>query len=315
MTSGRTFVAGGSGLVGVNLVARLHRDGHGVSANWHSREPAQLRDCYVQADLTDFSRTLEVTRGCDTMVITAGWSGGIGSSHSKPTADIGPNVTINYNLLEAARLHGMRRVVVLGSGTVYHDSPTPLREEDYDPRREPHVAYVFVGRFNRFVEELCEAYRRKFGMSIATLRPSNIYGPHDHFEPPRSHVLPALIRQTLAGESPLIVWGGPHIVRDYVFVDDVIDAVLRILNDAELSGPLNVSGVAARLDEVVPKILQACGRDVAVTYDATKPVGVLHREFDSTKYRTRYPAATVTPLAEGLQRTVEWYRRHQGLSN
>lgn len=315
MRLSRTFVAGGSGMVGTNLVARMQRDSLNFIASWFAHQPIENRDRYLQVDLTDFEQTLEATRGCDSLVACVGYTSGLGAKQGAPTAGIGPNLAMHANVLEAIRIHGMRRAVILSSGTVYQDSAQPLAEDDLDCNLDPPDANLFVGHVNRVIEQLSRSYQRRFGLDIAILRPSSIYGPHDHFDSPRSHVVPSLIRRALSAESPFRIWGAPHITRDFVYVDDVVDAALKVLNDPAQCDPLNVGGVAASIDELARLVLKAVGLQAEIMYDSQMPIGAVRREFDSRRYRDRYPSALRTPLAEGLERTTRWYRQRRQRSD
>jgi GDP-L-fucose synthase len=310
MPQGRKIlVAGGTGLVGANLVPLLHRQGAQVHATFLSHQPPGLPELYSPADFTDPPTALRLTTGMDDLVICAAYSTGIEDMRKNPTAGILPNLLITANLLEAARVNKLQRVIVLSSSTVYQPADHPIREEELDLNQPPHEAYLAIGNVYRFLEQLCQVYRQQFGLRISILRPSSIYGPHDHFEPGRSHVLPALIRRALQKETPFRVWGSPTVVRDFVFVADVVDAIVQIL-DHDCPGPLNIGlGQGVTVSEAVQTILDLCDHPAPIEYDVRQPSAIPYRVLDTSKYAALFGNPAKTSLVEGLRQTIAWYRK------
>jgi len=313
ITGRKILVAGGTGLVGANLVPRLHALGARVRATFHTVPPSQMTELFRQSDFTNAEAALELARDMDDMIICAAHTAGIEAMRQRPTADILPNIMIVANLLEAARVHGLQRIVVLSSTTVYQDLRRPIREEELDLNQPPHEAYLAVGGANRFLEQLCSLYHKKFGLKIGILRPTSIYGPHDHFEPGRSHVLPALIRRALAGERPFRVWGSPDVVRDFVYVDDVAEAIVQVLENYCACDPVNVGfGHGITIGETVPLILELCGHSAEIDYDVSQPTAIPYRAVNTDKLdRLQTGSPSRTPLREGLAKTIAWYRQTQ----
>lgn len=307
------LVAGGSGLVGANLTRRLVQDGMEVLSTYTTRLPHELRDYYRRFDFTHFEDCLEATRGCDVVFLCAAQIGGAKHMREQPTAFILPNLQINAGLLEACSRNRVGKVILVSSSTVYPPTAHPVAEDELDLNQPPFELYSGVGWLNRYVEQLAAFHRRMHKLRVEILRPTNIYGPHDHFEGDRAHVLPALIRRALARENPFVVWGDGTAVRNFHFVDDFVDDLLLVARRDCIGQPLNVAGeMDFTIREVVATVLAVANHAVEPKYDATMPTAIPYRALSTRRFEEILGKSRRTPLAEGLRRTIEWYRRHSG---
>jgi GDP-L-fucose synthase len=309
VTDRKVLVAGGSGLVGSALARRLHAAGARVHTSHHERPPAVLPELSRRFDFTRLEDCLEATRGVQDVFVCAAQTFGAQVMRDEPTRLVLPNLCIHSNLLEASRLNGAERIVLISSSTVYQEAFYPIREDELDLNRPPFVLYQGVGWMKRYLEQLARFYRDRFGMRIAVLRPSNVYGPHDKFEDDRSHVLPALIKRALSREDPFVVWGTGDAVRDFLYVEDFVDDLLAAIERACTCEPLNVAaGRATTIREAVGVILDACGHRAEVRFDATKPDAIPYRMLDTTKADAVLGPRPRTSFADGIAATVRWYR-------
>ncbi len=308
LSNRKVFIAGGSGLLGLALAAKLETLGADYCASYFTHPPPANLSRYRHYDLTRMGDCLEALSGVTDLLMCAGVTFGIKMIRENPSALIIPNLEITANLLEAARLCRVERVVFVSSGTVYQEIERPIREDDLDLNVPPCGLYTAVGNVNRYLEGLCRFYFEKYGIKIGIVRPSNIYGVHDHFEENRSHVLPALIRRALNKENPFKIWGGGKDVRDFIYVDDAADAILRVLDNYCVCDPLNLgSGSGVRICDAAQIILEVCGHRVEPIYDASAPTSVPYRVLDVSKLETVLGPLARTPLEEGIRKTVEWY--------
>ncbi|MEW6272303.1 MAG: NAD-dependent epimerase/dehydratase family protein [Thermodesulfobacteriota bacterium] len=307
---GRTvLVAGGSGLVGSALARRLHALGAQVRTSHHERPPAVLPELSRRFDFTRLQDCLDATRGAQDVFVCAAQTFGAQVMRDEPTRLVLPNLCIHANLLEASRLCGVERVAMISSSTVYQEAFHPIREDELDLNRPPFVLYQGVGWMKRYLEQVARFYRDRFGMRIALLRPSNLYGPHDKFEDDRSHVLPALIKRALRREDPFVVWGTGDAVRDFLWVEDFVDDLLAAIERYCTGEPLNVAaGRATTIREAVRTILDVCGHRPEVRFDASKPDAIPYRMLDTTRADAVLGPRRRTSLADGIAATVRWYR-------
>ena len=309
MRGRNVLVAGGAGLVGAGLTRRLDGLGARVLASFHERPPAVLADRYRRFDFTQLEDCLEATRGMDDVFMCAAPTSGAQVMHESPESLILPNLRINAGLLEACHRNRVGRVLFISSSTVYQEAFHPVREGQLDLNRQPYPLYAGVGWVNRYTEQVARFYFARHGLRIAIVRPTNIYGPFDQFDDGKSHVLPALIKRALAREDPFVVWGTGDAVRDFLYVEDLVDDLIALLERCCTCEPLNVaSGASVTIREAVAVVLDACGHAPAVHYDAKKPDAIPYRLLDTTKVDQILGPRARTPFRTGIEKTVRWYR-------
>jgi GDP-L-fucose synthase len=152
------------------------------------------------------------------------------------------------------------------------------------------------------------AYAREFGMKIAIARPYNAYGPRDHFEPEKSHVIPALIRRVFDGENPLTVWGDGDQSRAFLYVTDLARGLLEVTERYAETDPINLgTNEEIKIRDLVSLILQLSGFNPKVYFDTSKPSGQPRRNCDNTKAKAKIGFEAKVKLKEGLEKTIEWY--------
>jgi GDP-L-fucose synthase len=222
-------------------------------------------------------------------------------------------------MLEAAHKAGVARFCFVSSGAAY--PPTgerPVREaEMFDG--DPADVYFAAGWMKRYAEVLCRTYAEKIASPLPTVvvRPSNVYGPYDKFDFAVSHVTAALIRRVVERHSPLEVWGTGNDVRDLIYVDDFIEGLLAAFASDRRFLAVNIcAGAGHTVRQILDAILQLDGYDDAVVhYDPSRPSTIPVRLMDNGLARRELGFEARTSLAEGLRRTVDWYRRQNGPRN
>ncbi len=310
----RVLVTGAAGLVGTNLVKRLVGDGVRVRATVHHREPARAEHGveYIRADLTRAEDCRRVVEGQQFVFMCAASTSGAAVTNAVPMAHVTPNIVMNAQMLEAAYDAGVKKFVWLGSTTGYPPTGDRPVKEDEMFDGEPFEKYYFVGWMKRFSEILCRMYGEKLPHPMTTiiLRPTNIYGPHDKFDPAASHVTPALIRRVVERQNPIEVWGTGDDVRDVIYVDDMIEAMLLAIEKVESYAAINIGlGRAFSVKEILQMILDLDGyTNATVVFDPTKPTTIPVRVIDTGKAKAMLGFTAGTDLLEGLRRTIQWYR-------
>lgn len=300
---GTTLVFGSTGLLGSAFLRRLSCVG------WSSADGDLRHRAVVEAA---FAR-----HHPRTVILCAAVVDGVGAQSKDPMRFVTDNLVMGTYLLEQAALRAeSTRVLFVSSSTVYPESLTGAAADESWPLA-PHPHYQGVGGVKVYLEGLCDFYHRKYGLDVRIIRPTAIYGPGDR----SSHVIPDLLRRAEAGEDPLTVWGRPDTVRDFVFVDDVVDAGLAVLEHGAAGEVYNVgSGVPTTIAELAEAVLVATrGLDWVVSreeraapltvYDVSKPIAIARREVSIERAARRLGWAPKVPLAEGLKRTVAWMRR------
>jgi GDP-L-fucose synthase len=314
----KVLVAGASGLIGANLLARLLKEGASVRATLHSRTPVihDPRIEYLKCDLRRPEDCRRAVAGMQHVHLCAASTSGAAAIAATPMIHVTPNILINTCMLEAAYDAGVEKFIWLGSTVAYPVSSLPMREEQL-LEGEPFEKYYYAGWAKRFMEVLCRMYGEKLSRRMTTivLRPTNVYGPHDDFEFATSHVIPALIRKCVERWDPLEVWGDGSEVRDALYVDDMVEAMLLAACKLEQYDAINIGlGRGYSVKEILNCLLRVDGfRDARISFDASKPTMIPIRLIDTRKAESLLGFRARIDLEEGLQRTLHWYRQTRKL--
>ncbi|MBI4620210.1 MAG: NAD-dependent epimerase/dehydratase family protein [Desulfobacterales bacterium] len=306
------LVAGGTGFVGVNLIQRLLTLGAIVRATIHKRAPVIENDLieYVQADLTKPEDCRNAVEGIDYVFMCAANSSGAAVMEKTPLVHLTPNIVMNALMLEASYKVNVKKFLFVSSNTVYPLTDQPAKENDVT--NEFYEKYFIVAWMKRFSEIMCEMYATKIKKPMTTIvvRPANIYGPYDDFEWETSHVLPALIRRVVERHDPIVVWGNGSDVKDFIYIDDVIEGMLLAMEEIDGYDFLNIaSGKQYVLKDLLNIMISIDGYDGAViNFDASKPTMIPKRLIDTRKAKEILGFEAKTPIEEGIRMTIDWYR-------
>jgi len=308
----KVVVTGGSGFIGTHYLIELLERGAIVKTHTHEK-PLQIQDDRLEVlegiDLTNLEDCFKLIEGADYVI----HSGGKIAHPSTVPTDIQismQNILVLGNVLEASYKSNVKRFLDLNSSTGYPDIRRPLTEDEFW-EGEPYKAYFGYGWMRRYREKLMEHVSKFSGMEIALARGTAIYGPNDNFDPKTCHVVPALIKRVLDGEDPFVVWGTPDVVRDFLYVKDVVKASLLVLEKGESMRPYNVgSGIAITVGDIVNAILKATGKTPEVIYDETKPTTIPFRMVSTERLTNELGFVPSYTFEEGIQETVNWYKEN-----
>jgi GDP-L-fucose synthase len=257
-------------------------------------------------DLTNLEDCIKLVDGADYVVHSGG---NIAHPSTVPT-DIQismQNILVLGNTLEASYKSGVKRFLDLNSSTGYPDKRYPIKEEEFWDE-EPYKSYFGYGWMRRYREKLMEHVSKFSKMEIALTRGTAIYGPYDNFNPKTCHVVPALIKRVLDNEDPFIVWGTSDVVRDFLYVKDVIKAALLVLEKGESMRPYNVgSGIAITVGDIVNAILKATNKNPKVIFDETKPTTIPFRMVNTERIKNELGFIPDYTFEGGIKETVDWY--------
>ena len=300
----KLFVAGHRGLVGSAIVRHLRA--HGFT-NLVTRTRAELD--LLDPHAVDAFFASERPR---VVVLAAAKVGGILANATYPADFLYQNLMIAANVIHAAHTHDVQRLLNLGSSCIYpKHAPQPMPESALltGPLEGTNRAYAIA---KIAAIELCDAYRAQHGRSFISAMPTNLYGPGDNFDLETSHVLPALLRKAMeakdAGAPSITVWGSGTPRREFLYVDDLADACLFLLEGFDEPGPINVgTGVDVSIRELAEMVCEAVGFEGELVFDAGKPDGTPRKLMDVERL-TRAGWSAATDLRTGLARTAAWYR-------
>ena len=300
----KTVVTGGSGFLGSHLVELLEADGHDVHI-------VRSKD----TDLTDMNavaRLFEQQRP-DRVYHLAAEVGGIGANRDNPGRYWYANLTMGVNILEQARIHSTDKLVMVGTICSYPKfAPIPFREDTlWDGYPEETNAPYGVAKKALLVG--AQSYREQYGLNSIMLLPVNLYGPRDNFDLQSSHVIPALIRKMVEaqqrGESSVTLWGDGTPTREFLYVEDCARGLFMAGSDYNGAEPVNLgTGIEISIKDLAETVAAATGFDGEIIWDTTKPNGQPRRQLDVTRARERFGFEAEVSFADGMARTVEWFR-------
>jgi GDP-L-fucose synthase len=300
----RVYVAGHRGLVGSALVRLLER-----------RDPVPvLKRTHAELDLcqqaaVDAFFAAERPRS---VYLAAARVGGIHANASFPGDFIRENLLVDTNVIDAAYRHGVEKFCFLGSSCIYpRMAPQPMRE-DYllTGLLEPTNQWYAIAKIAGI--KMCQAYRRQYGFRAIAAMPTNLYGPGDNFSLEDSHVLPALIRKfddaRERGDGEVVVWGTGMARREFLYVDDLAEALVFLMERYDEPDIINVgTGTDVSISELAHLVREVVGFAGRVSYDSSKPDGAPRKLLDVSRMRALGWSAH-TALADGIERTCRWYR-------
>lgn len=307
----KVLVTGGTGLIGRPLVELLLAQGAKItiaSLDDPSRAPKDVE--FKRADLRDFSNCLAVCEGQDIVFQLAGVKGSPAMTAKRPASFFVPTITFSINMMEAARRAGVERFLFTSSVGVY--SPAEVFYEDDVWKTFPSPNDRFAGWAKRMGELQADAYRIEYGWDkISIVRPANVYGPYDNFDPANAMVIPSLIKRAMDGENPLTVWGDGSPIRDFIHARDVARGMMLAV-ELGINQPINLgSGTGVTIREIAEIIAANVPHGpIKIEWDTTKPSGDAKRLMDMTRANS-YGFETSVSIEEGIKETIAWYTDNQ----
>jgi GDP-L-fucose synthase len=303
----RICVTGGAGFLGRAVCDRLRERG--------ASDPIVPRR--AECDLTDASAVHRLFDGHrpDVVIHLAAEVGGIGANQAMPGRFFYANMAMGLHLIEAARRHGVKKFVLVGTACSYpRDASPPFREDDLWSGY-PEATNAPYGVAKRALGVMLEAYHRQHGLSGAYVIPTNLYGPGDNFDLEASHVIPALVRKfceaVARGEPSVTAWGSGSVSREFLYVDDAAAAIVAAAEAVDDPSPINIgSGQETTVSDLARRIAGLCGFNGRIEWDRTRPDGQPRRGLDTTRAKELLDWRPRVSLDDGLRRTIDWWRTH-----
>ena len=301
--SSRIYVAGHRGLVGSAICRRLDAEGFTHLLTRRSDELDLTRQAEVEAF---FQREKP-----DYVFLSAAKVGGILANNTYPADFIYKNIMIQSNIIHASYANGVRKLLFLGSSCIYPKfAPQPMKEEylltgELEPTNEPYAVAKIAGI------KMCQAYNSQYKTNFISVMPTNLYGPGDNFDLETSHVLPALIRkfhEAKTGQSSSVtIWGTGTPKREFLYIDDLADACVFLMNNYDAAGIVNIGvGDDISINELARLVKRIMGYAGEIVYDSSKPDGTPRKLLDVSRLNSLGWKAKIS-LEEGIARTYEWY--------
>jgi GDP-L-fucose synthase len=296
----RVLVTGGGGFLGSHLVERLQARGI---------EPfvARRRD-YDLTREADAERLFEDARP-ELVYHLAAEVGGIGANRASPGRYWYANLMMGAHVLEQARAHGVGKVVVAGTVCAYPKfTPVPFSEDELWSGY-PEETNAPYGVAKKSILVGAQAYREQYGVNAIFLLPANLYGPRDNFHPTNAHVIPDLIRKMVESRDEVVLWGDGSPTREFLYVDDAVEGLVVAADRYSGPEPVNLgTGSEISIRELAELIAELTGFEGEIVWDSSMPNGQPRRSLDTARARELFGFEARTPLREGLERTIAWYR-------
>lgn len=304
--SRRVCVTGGAGFLGTYITEKLRQRGC-------KNILVPTIEEYDLVGLDDIKRMYDDTKP-DIVIHLAAVVGGIGANREHPGKFFYDNLMMGVQLIEQARLRGIKKFVAIGTVCAYPKfTPVPFKEEDIW-NGYPEETNAPYGLAKKMLLVQSQAYRAEYGFNSIFLLPVNLYGPRDNFDPASSHVIPALIKKCVdaieSGDDYIECWGRGGASREFIYAADAAEGILLATEHYNGPEPVNVgSGFEITIKELVEKIAALTGFKGEIRWDASKPDGQPRRCLDTSRARKLFGFEAQTSFDDGLKATIEWYKQ------
>ena len=303
------LITGGTGMIGREIAIKLADAGANVRVVSLDKVNISPKVDHVLGDLTDFAFCKDQTQGMDYVFHVAGIKGSVKVTKERPASFFVPLLMFNTNVLEACRLNRVKKVVYTSSIGAYGSNEVFVENQDGDEFDQPMDMYP--GWAKRMAEMQIRAYHEQYGLdNYAVVRPCNVYGPGDNFDPENAMVIPTLMSRINAKEDPVSIWGDGSAVRDFAFSRDVADGVILALHHGTQGRYVNLgSGVGVTIKELVETL--ASFLPFRYEFDITKSSGFPRRVMDISLAREMIDFDPTVPLKQGLMETWDWFQTNE----
>ncbi|HEY7693095.1 MAG TPA: GDP-L-fucose synthase [Gaiellaceae bacterium] len=296
----RTLVTGGGGFLGSHLVDRLRAQGE---------DPFVARRADYDLTRWDDAERLFADAAPELVFHLAAEVGGIGANRANPGRYWYANLMMGANVLELARRHGTAKVVLAGTVCAYpKHTPVPFREDELW-NGYPEETNAPYGVAKKAILVGAQSYREQYGTNAIFLLPANLYGPRDNFHPTNAHVIADLIRKMHESPDAIVLWGDGSPTREFLYVEDAAEAFMLAAARYDGAEPVNVgAGKEISIRDLAELVAELTGFAGEIRWDESMPNGQPRRSLDASRARELFGFEARTPLRDGLERTIAWYR-------
>ncbi len=313
MTKQKILICGGTGFIGRNCAEYFqHNKKFEIFATYHRRTPPEIPGItFLKVNLTNPKEVERALAGKDVIIQAAASTSGAHVIVNHPELHVTDNAIMNSLIFRAALRHKPKNLVFFSCSVLYHSSKKSLKETDFNPNQALYPAYFGVGWTKIYLEKMCEFYSRIGKTNYTVIRHSNIYGPHDKFDPGESHVCAALIAKAAQASRTITLWGKGQEKRDLLYIDDLVRFIaLVIQKQREKFSLYNVgSGFCISIEDLAKTIISLSAKPLQVRYDTQKISLDTCVCLNIEKARRQLGWKPKIALTEGLAKTIAWYNK------
>ena len=300
----RIYIAGHRGLVGSALVRKFQELGYDnlilkTRSEWNLLNQQEVADFFA-------------VEKPEYVFLAAAKVGGIGANSTYPADFVYENIMIQTNIIHAAYKNNTKKLLFLGSSCIYPKmAEQPIKEEslltgELEPTNDAYAIAKIAGI------KMCQAYNKQYGTNYISVMPTNLYGPNDNFDLEKSHVFPALIRKfheaKINKEAEVVVWGTGTPIREFLYVDDLAEACIYLMNNYNDDKIVNIgTGVGVTIRELAESIAKVVGYEGKLVFDTSKPDGTPIK-INDVSYLNSLGWQAKTDLLSGIEKTYNWYK-------
>ena len=300
----KIYIAGHKGLVGSALVRKFQELG---CDNLILKTRSEL-NLLNQQEVADFFAVEKP----EYVFLAAAKVGGIGANSTYPADFVYENIMIQTNIIHSAYKNNTKKLLFLGSSCIYPKmAEQPIKEEslltgELEPTNDAYAIAKIAGI------KMCQAYNKQYGTNYISVMPTNLYGPNDNFDLEKSHVFPALIRKfheaKINKEAEVVVWGTGTPIREFLYVDDLAEACIYLMNNYNDDKIVNIgTGIGVTIRELAESIAKVVGYDGKLVFDTSKPDGTPIK-INVVSYLNSLGWQAKTDLLSGIEKTYNWYK-------
>lgn len=310
------LVAGGTGTIGIQVVKQLLDKNANITVVSMDDEEFAKKVLgpnvnFKKYDLNEIHNCKKIIKGIDIVFNLVGIKGSVGIGETKVASYLVSMLRFQTNLMEASFEEGVERYLFVGSVCSYPQADVHFEDNMWNgmPKQNDRIP----GIAKRVGELMGEAYKLEHGWdAVRIVRPSNVYGPYDDFNPKTAQVIPALINRMLNEERPIKVWGDGSVIRDFIYSEDAAYWIIKALKDAPPCMPINLgNGNGITIKKVAETIASLINPSPNIIWDIEKPSGDPCRILSMDRAKKILGYYNRTSLKEGLQKTIEWYKTNK----
>lgn len=310
----KILILGATGFIGRNLVNYFSdKSEYEVHAVHFQRPsyPTKKTVKWIQKDLRNPEGLNQLLSGFDIVIQAAATTSGAKEIVNTPSLHVTDNAVMNSYLFRAAVSEKVKHFIFFSCSVMYPQRPRPVRESDFSAD-EVYNKYFGVGWTKVYLEKMAEFFSKQGSTRFSVLRHSNIYGPYDKYDLEKSHVFGASITKVMTAKDQITVWGDGSEQRDFLYVDDLMSAVEKLIKHNILNYDLYNLGseTGTSVKSLVEKIIQLSEKKVAINFDTTKPSLPVNIVLNCERFKNDFQWRPETNLEQGIRKTLQWYKEN-----